>query len=164
MGKTYLTALLVCLLCLNLYAKNNAKDALRYEIQAVGGTQNSSTIVHVSVWSKKKENVDADMFARAAVHGILFRGATKAGSSMASGYTVPALMKSPNSEAEFSEFFVPFFSEGRYNGYVRCMEDSRRVIKIGKEYRVSCDVVVSRNVLRDDLVSAGVLKDLKQGW
>ena len=72
-------------------------------------------------------------------------------------------MGSPMAEAQDADFFKSFF-EGSYVGYVQVQSDTRRVVKVGKEYKTKVAVAVSVAQLRRDLEQMGILKSLKSGW
>lgn len=158
-------SVLAAMLCLPLSAgaKEKVPETMTYELEGVNRAVGSNgAVVKVTVITKKKDKVDHAALARAAVHGILFKGYQGAAQSGTVAHA--ALCGSPTAETTYAEFFKPFFDQGQYSGYVQCQDETRRVVKAGKEYRVSCNVVVSELQLRQDLVKAGVIKDLNSGW
>lgn len=66
-------------------------------------------------------------------------------------------------EMQHADFFKSFF-QSAYAGYVQVQSDTRRVVKVGKEYKTKVTVAVSTSQLRQDLEKAGILKSLKSGW
>lgn len=161
-----LLCLLAILLSVTLPAlpKDKEETKMKYEITGNGIHQSSGTIVRITILTKDKNKVTSDDLAKAAVHGVLFRGYTDTSNSgFGSSSKRPPMMKTPLAETQHAEFFKPFFSDGVYSGYVQCMDDTRRVVKVGKEYKVSCDVLVSDGMLRKDLVDAGILKGVGVG-
>lgn len=160
--------LLICFLigALAVSAKDNSSEpAGQYQIQGAGVASGGSAVVSVSIVSKKADKVTEDMLIKAAVHGVLFRGYTDSSSS---GYGTssqhPAIMGSPAAYTQHIDYFEPFFSDGQYTGYAQYVDDSRRVVKSGKEYKVSAKVVVSTSSLRKDLEKLGLVNGLRSGW
>lgn len=167
MRKFFALFIAVCIAALPLYAKDKNKDTStaipEYQITGVSRAQGSGgVIVKISIVGKKADKVTQDMLGRAAVHGVLFRGYGADGQAGVSNH--PPMMGTPTAETQYSEFFKPFFDNGTYSGYIQMLDDSRRVVKVGKEYKVSCNVIVSEGVLRSDLTKAGLIKGLDQGW
>lgn len=144
-------------------AKDKKPETMTYEIEGVNrAVGQNGAVVKVTVIAKNKDKVDHAALGRAAVHGVLFKGYQ--GGAQSGTVAHAALCGGPTAETTYAEYFKPFFDEGQYSGYVQCQDDTRRVVKAGKEYRVSCNVIVSELLLRQDLVKAGVIKDLNSGW
>lgn len=145
-------------------SKEKENTTLNYEIVGNGNAQGSGTIVRITIVTKKKNSLMSDDFAKAAVHGVLFRGYTdRSFAGIGSAAKKPAMMGSPMAETQKADFFKPFFDGGTYAGYVQCMEETRKTVKVGKEWKISCDVLVSETQLRKDLIDAGVLKKIGAG-
>ncbi len=164
MRKTLLLLLLVTLGLSTAMAKGkeDAKLIPEYQIEG-GGAENASTaLVKVTIVSKNKDFNELD-FARCAVHGVLFRGYTDVDQRSLSTRSKKPIMGSPMAEAQNADFFKSFF-EGSYVGYVQVQSDTRRVVKVGKEYKTKVAVAVSVAQLRRDLEQMGILKSLKSGW
>jgi len=142
----------------------NEEETLNYQIEGAG-QQGQRSLVKVTIVAKKKNNVNEDLLAKCAVHGVLFRGYTD---TTASGYgdsaSHPSIMGSPMSEHQHADFFKPFFLNADYMGYVHFIEDSRQSTKVGKQYKVSAVVSVATVQLKKDLKKAGILKGLNSGW
>lgn len=143
------------------WAKGEDKLIPEYQIEGAGTGNMSVSLVNVTIVSKKKDFREHD-FGRCAVHGILFRGYSDANAAYTSS-SHPALMGSPMAEMQHADFFQSFF-DSAYAGYVQVQSDTRRVIKVGKEYKTTVSVAVSVSQLRQDLEKAGLLKSLKTGW
>lgn len=135
-----------------------------YQVEGAGSTSDNSQLVRVYILSKKK-NVTDDQLGRCAVHAVLFRDiddVTNAGyGSVASK---KAIMRTPAAEAQYIDFFEPFFRNGDCNKYVQLVSNSRRVVKVGKQYKTSAEVKVNTAQLKKDLKSQGMVKDLGSGW
>lgn len=157
-----MTLALMVMLCLTAYAKGeDTKQIPEYQIEGAGTGNMGTALVQVTIVSKKADFHEHE-FGRCAVHGVLFRGYSDANASFTSS-KVPPLMGSPMAEMQHADFFKSFF-ENAYAGYVQVQSDSRRVVKVGKEYKTKVIVAVSTSQLRQDLEKAGMLKSLKSGW
>lgn len=132
-----------------------------YQIEGAGTGNMATSLVQVTIISKNKDFHEHE-FGRCAIHGILFRGYSDANSSYTSS-SHSAIMGSPMAEAQHADFFKSFF-DSMYAGYVQVQGDTRRVVKVGKEYKTSVTVAVSVSQLKKDLEKAGILKSLKSGW
>ncbi len=145
------------LIALTALAKDNVLD---YQIEGAGGNAGMD-LVKVTIVSKKSD-IKEEQFGRCAIHGILFRGYSTASSFGLSGNRAP-LMGSPLAEQQHADFFSSFFDD-TYKGYIQVMSDTRRVVKVGKEYKVTSVVAVSVSNLRRDLEKIGILKSINSGW
>lgn len=162
--KKVLLLILSFVLCAGAFAKDDSAVP-EYQIKGAGAANGGSTLVSVSVMAKKADKVTDDMLMKAAVHGVLFKDysdSTSAG--FGSAASKKAICGSPNAYAEHLDFFEPFFKDGGYKGYAQCVDDTRRVVKVGKQYKVTSTVAVSSSALRKDLEKQGVIKSLKSGW
>ncbi len=157
-----LTILLFFLLPLH-GKKTDERLAPEYQIEGAGMTSQNAQQVKIIVLSNKKDISDADL-EKAAVHGILFRDyddETNAGfGSVASHKSI----LDPTVEAEYSDFFKSFFSSGDYSKYVELVGDTRRVVKAGKQWKISATVKVNSAALKKMLKKQGMVKDLGGGW
>jgi len=149
----------------NKKAKKKAdKDThiFRYEIECAG-VGNAGTYL-VKVWSySKKPTVAFDQAAKNAVHGILFKGFP---ASNACHQGQKSIAANSTVEQEQAEFFKNFFRDGgAYLKYVNSAGNTATgVVKIGKEYKVSRVISVSKDQLRKDLEDAGIIKGLSSGF
>lgn len=148
-----------------LAKKNDEGLAPQYQLEGAGVTSQNAQQVLVTIVTKKKDKVKEDDLERAAVHGILFRDyddATNSGFGSVASHK--SIMGSPTAEAEYVDFFEPFFKNGDYRKYVQLVDNSRRVVKCGKEWKVSAVVRVNTAALRKDLKKQEMIKDLGSGW
>lgn len=160
--------LLAALLLISPHLANakKADDGLvpEYQMEGAGMTSDNAQQVLVSILSKNKNVSDADL-GKCAVHGILFRDyddATNSGFGSVASHK--SIMGSPAKEKEFIDFFEPFFRNGDCNAYVQLVNNSRRVVKSGKQWKVSAIVRVNSSKLKKDLKSQGIVKNLGSGW
>ena len=145
--------------------KNDQKLVPDYQLQGAGMTSKNAQQVTITVLTKKKDDITDAELEKAAVHGVLFRDyddATNAGFGSVASHK--AIMGSPTAEAEYVDFFEPFFRDGGYAKYVQIVGDSRRVVKAGKEWKVSVVVRVNTAQLKKDLEKQGMYKGLGGGW
>lgn len=148
-----------------LAKKNDEGLAPEYQLEGAGVTSQNAQQVVITIITKKKDKVTEDDLERAAVHGVLFRDyddATNSGFGSVASHK--SIMGSPTAEAEYVDFFEPFFKNGDYRKYVQLVSNSRRVVKSGKEWKVSAVVRVNTSALRKDLKKQGMIKDLGSGW
>lgn len=155
--RTLLTFILLCVITLGGWAS----EPLQYQIEGAGTGVQGTYLVKVYVISKKSRP-EASVMLKCAVHGVLFRGFT----DKKSRTTQRPLAGSPTVEHERSDFFEPFFEDkGQYLNYVSMLSTGYEVVKMAKkEYKIGATFSVSKDLLRKDLESAGVLKKLSSGF
>ena len=159
-------ALMLFMSQVNAQAKkkaNKATLAWRYDIECAG--TGSQGFYLVKVWSySKKPAVAIEQSKKNAVHGIVFKGFS--GRSVDGCTAQRPIAPNPTIEQEHSDFFTKFFSDGGdYMKYVsHSTYMSKDVVKVGKEYKVSVVVSVSKDQLRKDLEAAGIIKGLSSGF
>jgi hypothetical protein len=162
---TILFALIISLLPLTSFAKKNAEGLVpEYQLEGAGMTTDNAQQVKVSILSSKKDINDSD-FGKCAVHGVLFRDyddTTNTGYGSAASHK--CIMGSATAEQEHIDFFEPFFTNGDCNNYVQIVEETRRVVKVGKQWKVSVTAKVNSSALKKDLKKQGILKNLGSGW
>lgn len=145
-------------------AKNDEALIPEYQVEGAGKASNGSPQIKVIILSKKKNVSDAD-FSKCAVHAILFRDYDdKSNTGFGSVAHHRAVMGSPTAIQQHIDFFEPFFRNGDCNNYVQIVGDTRRVVKVGKQWKVSSEVRVNERQLRKDLEKQGYLKNLGTGW
>lgn len=128
----------------------------QYEIVGAGTGVQGTYLIDVTIISKKK-NPDDNLFKRTAVHGILFKGF----SSKENRQMQRPLAGNAANEVQHADFYKDFFSEsGSATNYASIIDGSRKVIKSGKEYRVTVKVSVNKDNLRSYLESLGIIKTL----
>lgn len=163
---TTLILALVLLIPVSVSAKKaSGGEVPQYQIEGAGMTSQSAQQVLVTIITKKKDNVKDIDLEKAAVHGVFFRDyddATNAGFGSVASYK--AIMGSPTAEAEYADFFKPFFANGDFENYCQLVGESRRVVKAGKEWKVSAIVRVNTQTLKKDLRKQGMIKNLGSGW
>ena len=110
-------------------------DPLKYEIEGEGVGAQGIYLVKVTV-IQKKSKLDVDVIKKCAVHGVLFKG------------------------------FSSQTSRTRQKPLAGSMVvgENLSVVKMGKQYRISAVVSVAKDALYQELVSAGVIKGLNNGF
>lgn len=138
----------------------NAKDAItdtQYDIEGYETGTQGTYLVKVFVYTKKK-TVTADEFKFAAVHGVMFKG------FQGKGFSAQKPMVKPESEGQHSDYFKTFFNDGDYLSYATIVNAAAGREKVGKQYKLSAIVSVSKDLLRKTLEKAGVIRGLNSGF
>lgn len=152
--KRKITAFLVGIFTFGVaLAQNNVPE---YQIEGAGTGAQGTYLVNVWAMSKDARMTEAEL-ARCAVHGVLFRGF----SNPEIRQSQKPLATDASAEATFADFFSRFFADGgAYLKYVEVVQQSRKVLKNGKQYKVSSTVTVNKEQLRKDLEAAGIIKSI----
>lgn len=137
--------------------KKGEQNVLEYAIEGAGTGTQGTYLVNVTLIVDKASEATDDMLARAAVHGVLFRGfANKEGKQ-----SQKPIAGSPAAEASHADFFSSFFQpNGAARNYVEIVNSSRRSKKVDKKHHVTATVTVNKEMLRKDLQDAGVIRGL----
>ena len=138
----------------------NDDVSMRYDIECAGTGTEGTYLVKVWVYAKKN-NVDENLLKKSAVHGVIFKGF-----SGGQGCTSQKpLASSPGVEQEKANFFNVFFANnGDFMKYANVVAGSAETIKVGKEFKIGMIVAISKDLLRKDLESAGVIRGLSSGF
>ncbi len=160
-----LITLLLGLLPFTSFAKKAVEGLVQeYQMEGAGMTTGNAQQVKVSILSSKKDINDAE-FGKCAVHGVLFLDYDDTtNSGFGSSASHKCIMGTPTAEQEHIDFFEPFFNNGDCNKYVQVVGETRRVVKVGKQWKTSVTVKVNTNALKKDLQKQGLLKNLGSGW
>lgn len=153
----------------NLYSQARKKADIdtnnwRYEIEGVA--EGKEGIYLIKVWTySKKSNVAIEQAKKNAIHGVIFKGYTGIGRVSSQ----PPLVTDPGAEFEKADFFDPFFREnGGYMKYINVTGDGsvapEDVLKVNKEYKIGVIVSIKKDMLKRDLVAAGIAKYLSNGF
>jgi len=168
--KNILTSLIVfCAFSFSSFsqAKSKAeKDTKnwRYEIELVGEGQEGTYLV--KIWSySKKPKIAIEQAKKNAVHGVVFQQLIGSGKISSK----PPIVSDPGVETAKADFFDPFFEDGgAYKKYVSVSNDGSIApedrLKVGKEYKIGVIVSVRKDMLKQDLIKAGVVKSLNSGF
>lgn len=109
----------------------------------------------------EESKLDIDVIKKCAVHGVLFKGF----SSQTSRTRQKPLAGSMVVEQQHQDYFDVFFQKGgSYINFANMIGENLSVVKMGKQYRISAVVSVAKDALYQELVSAGVIKGLNNGF
>lgn len=138
----------------------------RYEIECVGVGEGGNYLV--KIWSfSRRPDVAAEQAKKNAIHGVIFKGIPTGERGC---FSQPPLARSSNLEQEKQLFFDDFFAEGgKYQKFVDLTTNGSVAagdrLKISRrEYKIGIIVSVNKNLLRQDLEDAGVLRSLSSGF
>lgn len=154
---------LIALLCFLLPFSAEAKKEkpLKYDIECAGTGGEGTYLVKVTVYASGRNQVTDDMLRKGAVHGVIFRGFK----GQEGCISQKALAKSPTVEQEKADFFSTFFeANGQYMTYALMVKGSIETVKVAKEYATSAIVSVSKDLLRQDLEKAGIIRGLSSAF
>jgi hypothetical protein len=169
--KIFINTLLVLISITNSFGQVIAKTKanadtrnFRYEIEAHGEGVEGTYLVKVWTYSRSPK-VSITQAKKNAVHGIIFQGF--AGSGKVSGQ--PPLCSSPSAEIQFADFFNSFFANnGPYLKYVSISGDGSVAagdrLLVGGEYKIGVIVSVRKDLLKADLVEAGIVRTINSGF
>ena len=150
-GRIIMTILFV-FICIGAYAGD---DLLKYEIEGEGVGVQGTYLVKVTV-IQKKSKLDIDVIKKCAVHGVLFKGFSSQTSRT---------RQKPLAGQQHQDYFDVFFQKGgSYINFANMIGENLSVVKMGKQYRISAVVSVAKDALYRELVSAGVIKGLNNGF
>ncbi len=142
-------------------AKKVKMTTMTYDIRCGGTATQGYYLVEVTVYVKKPKQIDSPLLRRCAVHGVLFKGFS-GGRGCSSQRP---LAGSASVEQEHEAYFFDFFQDGGgYATYASLVDGSTRTIKEGKRYKVTALLSVSKELLRQDLEKAGVIRGLNSGF
>lgn len=134
----------------------NGKDLPEYEIEGAGTATQGNYLVRTTVLTKNKKISDKEI-ARAAVHGVLFRGFSDSSNRISQ----KPLAGNAANEAQHIDFYSAFFDEkGSAANYASVLNGSRTIIKVDKKYKISAIVTVNKELLHKYLEEAGIIKGL----
>lgn len=134
-------------------------DYHNYEVTSIGVGQDGTKVLVVTVEAKKIED-GIELAKRDAIAACLFKGVEASGRAEKIPAIVPQGITSEN-----QEFFDDFLklkdkkSGGKYLRFVT-RTGNQEAEKNNKNYRVSLEVQVSYNALRDYMISEGKAKNL----
>lgn len=155
------TAILMSMLIMALIFLGAKKpENIRYDIECAGNGTQGNYLVKVWVYSKS-DKVSIETFKQCAVHGVIFKG--YAGKSNCTQQK--PLANSPSLEEQQADFFNAFFNEDKsFAKYASEIGGTIERIKIGKEYKSGIVISVSKDMLRQDLEKAGIIRGLGTGF
>ena len=143
---------------------NRDTQRFRYEIEAHGEGVEGTYLVKVWTYSRSPK-VSITQAKKNAVHGVIFQG--YAGTGRVAGQ--PPLCSSPSAEIQFADYFNSFFANnGPFLKYVSISGDGSVAagdrLFVGGEYKIGVIVSVRKDLLKADLVEAGIVKTINSGF
>lgn len=156
-------SVLIAILCIFIPFAIEAKKEtpFKYDITCAGTGGEGTYLVKVTVYTVKRDQATNDLLRKAGVHGVIFRGFTGTDGCISQ----KALAKSPTVEEEKADFFTAFFKKnGPYMTYSSLVKGSIQTAKSNKEYQTSAVISVSKDLLRQDLEKAGVIRSLSSAF
>lgn len=145
----------------NVDAKKKTQDTLTsYSITGNGTGTQGSYLVEITVNTKDNDINDSEL-AKAAVHGVLFRGFSN---EKTHNFQKP-LAGSPTNETEHLDFYNEFFgTNGSAATFANVVKGTRAIMKSGKEYKITATVQVQKDALLKYLQNAGVIRSLNSAF
>ena len=141
-------------------AKKPENSNLRYEIECAGNGTQGNYLVKVWVYTKSG-NCSSETLKKYAVHGVIFKG--YAGKTDC--VQQRPLASTPAIEQQKADFFNAFFNNDKaFAKYATEVNGSVERIRIGKEYKYGAVISVAKDMLRQDLEKAGVIRGLNTGF
>ena len=167
MRRLFLFSMIACCLCFSISVMAESRkqkkadadtDKFRYELEYVKTA--GTGMVNVKIWSySKKSSIAAEQNKKNAVHGVIFKGFSGNGSAQR------PLVKDPSALSNHADFFDAFFSDGGdYLRYVTNVTGPTETMKIGKEYKIAAEVTVNKDLLRQHLEKANIIRSLGSGF
>lgn len=141
-----------------------------YEISCVGVGNEGEYLVKVYSFTKKRKTLDLELAKKNALHGAIFKGINADSRKCVSQ---PPLVRDANVEEQKSEYFNDFFKTGgKYKKFVNLTAGGavnagdRYRVKIGKKkyYKIGVVVSINKDLLRQELESAGIIRKLNSGF
>lgn len=152
--------LLICAALVTSVCAALSAELPDYQLAGAGVGNQGTYLVSISVLGKKK-NINDDLLARCAVHGVLFKGFSDATTRK----TYKPIAGSASTEGAHADYFEKFFEEGgAAANYVTFVNSSRRIVKSGKQHKVTVTVTINKDQLRKDLEEAGVIRGLNSAF
>lgn len=165
----YLAAVIVALLFITSscgpsrhIAADEATNTWNYEISLIGVGTNGSTIVQVTAYSRSKAQA-VFQAKKNAIHGLIFKGVQ----SSTTAPSQPPLCSDPSLENIKSDFFAKFFQSewnipgGVFMKYVISSNDAQAmIVKMRRTWKVTINVTINKDLLRNDLEKAGITKSI----
>lgn len=147
-------------LSLSAQIKSDTDNYYDYEATLIDVGQDGTKVMRITVVAKKVADA-VELAKRSAVAACLFKGIEGSGQAERVPAIVPQGISKENEEF-FNNFLALKDKKGNGGEYLRFVTQTgnERSEKIKKGYKVSLDVQVSYNALRDYMVSQGKAKSL----
>lgn len=163
MTKLYILTTIICL-SLFFSCKTTKPISENYQVQCDKISNEATYSVAIS-YQSNNDFADIETIKQNAIDGILFRGITGNNECVAQK---PTLDKA-KSEISNTSFYKQLYGDSKsYNKYItnisKVKDEVLETIKNKKLYQHSYRVNVNKELLRKDLITAGLLKPLNSGF
>lgn len=148
--KIFVSTLITLFLSGVCYAKSDNLD-YDYNLSGITIAKGGFYLVEVSVTVDKKKEADIEIVKRYAIMGCLYKGFVVDRISQK-----PLLSYSLNAK---DESYLRKLVRNDYNTYASTSHPLQ-IVKVGKKYRVTGIILVSKDNLRKDLEDAGIIRKL----
>ena len=160
---TVLSSLIILLFLSTSLCAQNVEQNIdrRYDIICEGNGVEGTYLVRVWVYANK-QNLKPEQIRKYAIHGVIFKGIT--GSSKCNAQK--PLAKSLSVEEENEKYFDEFFEKkNAYLNFATIVEGTFERVKVTKrQYKIGAVVSVSKDQLRKQLETDGVIRGLSTGF
>lgn len=146
-------------LCVGSYAKEKEPEVTDISVVCERAGQSGMQLLAVTCEAKKADKVTNAALINCAIRITLFRGYTSA-----NGVTFKPLCPDPDVKNTRADYFNDFFNSNVPENYGEVIVDTRKVVKVGKMYRVTQNVNLNVGGLRKKLEKDGIIKALGSGW
>lgn len=160
---TKLTALTFISFAAYLFGCKTTKPlSENYQIQC-DKTSNEATYTVLIAYQSNNSYADIETIKRSALDGVLFRGITGTNECVAQ----KPMLDKVKTEVSSTDFYKQLYKDG-YNKYItnitKGSDNSLETIKSKSLYQHTYKVSINKELLRKDLISAGLLKSLNAGF
>ena len=158
----FIMGLFLFLCSASLHAQNVEQNIdRRYDIICEGNGVEGTYLVRVWVYANK-QNLKPEQIRKYAVHGIIFKGVT--GSAKCNGQK--PLARSLSVEEENKSYFDEFFEKkNAYLNFATIVEGTFERVKVTKrQFKIGAVVSVSKDQLRKQLETDGIIRGLSSGF
>lgn len=135
-----------------------------YEVECVNTATEGNYLLKIFSYNKNQK-LAINEAKRNAVHSVIFRGFA----SNANCYQQSPLAASPGIEEQYKDYFRTFFADGgKYLKFATNSNDGSIApedrLKVGNQYKIGITISVQKDLLRQELEQAGVIRRLDAGF
>lgn len=135
-----------------------------YEVECVNTATEGNYLLKIFSYNKNQK-LAINEAKRNAVHSVIFRGFA----SNANCYQQNPLAASPGVEEQNKDYFRAFFADGgKYLKFATNSNDGSIApedrLKVGNQFKIGITISVQKDLLRQELEQAGVIRRLDSGF
>lgn len=148
--KLLVTSLIMLFLSGVCYAKSDKLD-YEYNLSGIAIAKEGYYLVEVSVTVDKKKEANIELVKQYAIMGCLYKG-----------FVVDRISQKPllpHSMKDKDQTYLRKLIHNDYNTYASTSHPLQ-IVKVGKKYRVTGIILVSKDNLRKNLEEAGIIRKL----